>query len=97
MIMTMLEASVNSKKGDGLQKSFDSGSAKLPPEILQSWLIQDTNNNREWRMVTLWKSSEALENYRQSVDTPGGILMFRDAGVEPHVSIFKIQAHAEAD
>ena len=37
---------------------------------------------REW-------GAEAPDSYRASVDTPGGVLMFRSAGAEPVLTVFE--------
>jgi hypothetical protein len=39
--------------------------------------------------VTIWRSSEDLEEYRASVDTPAALAAFRAAGVEPELTIWE--------
>ena len=41
----------------------------------------------------IWRSREALEEYRRSVSTPTGIAMFQSVGAEPMVSVWSV-AHA---
>jgi len=40
----------------------------------------------------VWRR-EALDEYRRSVETPGGVLRFRAAGAEPTLSIFDVAVH----
>ena len=93
MVMTILEAHVAPEKWANLQQAYQAGSANLPPQMVQTFLIQSTTEPTLWRGMSIWHSREALEEYRRSVDTPGGVLMFRAAGAEPTLSIFDIAAH----
>jgi quinol monooxygenase YgiN len=87
MIITQLEGKVTSEKWDMLKATFDKALQHLPSAIKHSYLVQDKTDNDVWRVITVWHSREALQNYRQSVETPEGILMFRAVGVEPTLSI----------
>lgn len=60
--------------------------------MLQSYLIQNVSDPTQWRIVSLWSSREALDAYRRSVETPGGLEIFRAAGAEPALSIFNVVA-----
>ncbi len=97
MIVTILDAKVESEKQGVLQKSYKSMAEPLPPEIVQSFLLQETDDQTHWRIVTIWQSEETLEEYRQSTDTPGGVLMFRSADAEPTLSVFKVIAVASTE
>lgn len=91
MIITMLEARVHEEQISGLVDSFDA-SGELPPAIVESFLIREFDSDL-WRIVTVWKSREALDEYRTSVDTPGGVLIFRSAGAEPSLTVSEVSAH----
>jgi hypothetical protein len=93
MVVTMLEAQVPDEASARLIEAFDTmGSEALPPEISESFLVRESGTDT-WRIVTVWVSMDALENYRQAVDIPGGVLMFRSVGAEPSLSIHKTEAH----
>lgn len=91
MIITMLEARVHEEQISGLVDSFDAH-GELPPAIVESFLIREFDSDL-WRIVTVWKSREALDEYRTSVDTPGGVLIFRSAGAEPSLTVSEVSAH----
>ncbi len=94
MIMTVLEAHVPTEKWAALEAAFRSGNGHLPPQMVQSYLVQSTGDPTLWRGISVWRSREALEEYRRSVETPGGILMFQSVGVEPQLSLFEVVTHA---
>lgn len=65
----------------------------LPAQMVQIFLVQDTADPTLWRGISVWRSRAALDEYRRSVDTPGGVLLFRMAGAEPTLSIFAVVDH----
>jgi quinol monooxygenase YgiN len=92
--MTILEAQVDLQHADTLEQAFRATSAQLPPQIAHSFLVRDAADPTVWRIVTVWRSREALDEYRRSVDAPGGVRMFRAAGAEPALSIWEVASHA---
>lgn len=93
MIVTQLEAKVSPKNSDLLKSAFGKALQNLPSEIEKSYLVQDRNDNDVWRVITIWKSQDALQSYRQSVETPEGVLMFREVGAEPTLTISDVVRH----
>lgn len=94
MVITMLEAEVGESAAERLVVSFRDASESLPSAIRETFLIRESGGDL-WRLVSVWESREALEGYQASVDTPGGVLMFRSVGVEPSLTIFEVAAHAD--
>ena len=94
MIVTMLEAQVANENAEELVSSFRAASGPLPSQIVESFLLRESATD-SWRLVTVWESREALDGYRTSVETPGGVLMFRAVGVEPVLTVFDAEAHAD--
>ena len=92
MVMTILEAHVANEKWGALERAYRAGTESIPPPIAQTFLVQSSGDQTIWRIITLWHSREALQEYRQSVDTPGGVLMFREAGAEPTLTVFDVRA-----
>jgi hypothetical protein len=97
MVITILEAHVASDKWEVLKEAYGSGTDALPPPIAETFLAQSATDPTVWRIMTVWRSREALNEYRESVDTPEGVLMFRAAGAEPALSIFDIHVPAPGD
>jgi heme-degrading monooxygenase HmoA len=82
-VMTMLEASVSEEQWPTLRRSYEALiSGGLGPGLIETFLVQDESEPDLWRIVTLWDSHESIEAMR-SKGTPGGVLVFRDAGAEP--------------
>ncbi len=97
MILTQLEAKVSPEQWDALKQAFHEAGQQLPSAIERSYLIQDEAERETWRILTFWQSRQALQDYRASVETPGGVLMFRAAGAEPSLSICEVIDRAYQD
>lgn len=97
MVMTILEAQVAPGRWDALRKSYEAR-ARLPESgaIVESFLIQGTDDGSTWRIVTVWRDREALDAMRGSGETPTGVLIFRDADAEPRLTIFTVWANPRA-
>ena len=93
MVMTILEAHVAPENWAALEQAYQQGSARRPGQMVQSFLVHSTEDPTLWRGISVWRSREALDEYRRSVETPGGVLMFRAAGAEPTLSIFDVAVH----
>jgi quinol monooxygenase YgiN len=96
MVITILEAHVSEENWVALQKDFEKRIVKLPPQMVQTFLIQSIADQTLWQIISVWKSRAALDEMRNSGETPEGILMFRNVGVEPKLSIFRVPASASA-
>lgn len=93
MVVTTLEARVAPDRHAALVRDYGNAGDELPPAIVESFPLDDEDTDR-WRMVTVWRSIQALDAYRASVDTPQGVVMFRAAGVEPTLTISAVAFHA---
>jgi quinol monooxygenase YgiN len=96
MVMTILEAHVPADRWAEMRKAYEAATGELPAQMAQTFLLQSTGEPTLWRMASVWKSRAALEEYRRSVETPGGVLLFRSVGVEPALSIFDVAVYATA-
>ena len=95
MVITILEARIEPDMAPGLMEAYQNGLSHLPPQMIRTFLIKDSADKNVWRILSVWKSREALEEMRNSRETPEGILMFRAAGVEePMLSIYDVAAFA---
>jgi len=96
MIITILEAQLPSDKAALLQTAYGQQTAHLDAGIAQTYLLRGARDPSQWRILTVWESREALEAMRSSGETPRGVVMFREAGAEPVLSIFEVLAQAVA-
>ena len=92
MLVTILEAEVAPEQSSALRSAFDQAGDQLPPAIRETFLMH-VEGSDVWRIATVWNSREELEDYRRSVKTPGGIIMFRSAGAEPTLTIHDVAGH----
>jgi hypothetical protein len=92
MILTVLEARVAAANVEALRSAYSVLAAgPLPPGLVSSRLIQAEDDPSLWRLETLWQDREAIERMRAK-GTPGGVLLFREVGAEPSLTIFKVVA-----
>ncbi len=97
MVMTILEAQVTPERWDALRDSYEAR-ARLPASgaIVESFLVQGTDDPGTWRIVTLWRDQAALDAMRGSGETPTGVLIFRDADAEPRLTVSTVWANPRA-
>jgi hypothetical protein len=94
MVITILEAHVDSDKAAVLQAAYTRGLDTLPPQMVQTFLTHNVADQTLWQIISVWKSRAALDEMRNSGETPAGVLMFREAGAEPKLSVFAVPAFA---
>lgn len=91
-VITILEATdIPQDKWITLQETYAKlgSTSKMRPS--QSFLVQNKDNPKLWRIISVWESMEVIQKMRASGETPTGILIFRKAGVEPSLSIFEVK------
>jgi hypothetical protein len=96
MVMTVLEAHVVTEQWEVLRQIFTEHSSTIPPQMVQSLIVQSAADPTLWQIISIWHNREALQEYRRSVETPNGILMFRSAGAEPTLTIFDVVVEAHS-
>lgn len=94
MVMTILEARVPSGRLADVERVFREGMAVLPPEIVESYLVRDTQDPSLFRLTTIWRTMEDLQKMRQSGEKPKGVQMFEAVGGKPTLSILDVVVHA---
>ena len=96
MVMTIVDGRVAHDKWALLEQAYKRTARQLPRQMIQTFLVHDTSEPTRWQIISVWHSREALEEMRRTTETPGALLIFREAGVEPTVSIFDVAAHRAA-
>jgi hypothetical protein len=94
MVITILEAHVGAENWIDFQEDYKKRTIQLPPQMTQTFLLQDVTDQTLWRIISVWKSREALDEMRNSGETPTGVLIFRQVGAEPKLSLFNVPASA---
>jgi hypothetical protein len=94
VVITILEAHVSVENWTAFQMDYKNRIAQLPPQMVQTFLLQSTTDQTLWQIISVWKSREALDEMRNSGETPEGVVMFRNVGAEPKLSIFSVPASA---
>lgn len=97
MVLTILEARVSPNQAAKLEAIYKQATEHLDAGILQTFLLRNSRTPETWQIATLWHNREALEAMRQTSQTPRGVLMLREVGAEPTLSVFEVVAHARAE
>lgn len=87
MVVTILEAHIPEGRLKEVEPVFREGTATLPPEIKETFLVQDSNDQTLFRLITVWRSQEGLDRMRSSGEKPKGIQMFEAVGASPRLTI----------
>jgi heme-degrading monooxygenase HmoA len=93
MVITILEANVAPERFDDLERAYREGTAQLPPDIVETFLVRDARGHAQYRIVTVWASRAALEAMRASGVTPKGVQIFQAAGATPELSVLEVVVH----
>ena len=94
MVITQVDGHVDPERWQDLRDGYRVMTAQSPPQLVRTYLLQDTADPTFWRVATVWKSMEALEEYRRSVETPAAFVLFRGVGTEPNRSILEVAEYA---
>lgn len=97
MVITQVDGHVAPERWQELREAYRSMVGSLEPTIVRTYLLQDTEDRTLWRIATVWKSMQALDEYRRSVETPGAFLLFQSVGAEPLRAIFEVAEYAPSD
>jgi heme-degrading monooxygenase HmoA len=93
MVMTVLEAQVSKPNWPKLAEVYSQRAQKLPPGLVQTFLVHSRDENTVWRIISVWESQHALDEMRRTTETPGGFLIFRAAGAEPKLGVYDVNQH----
>jgi quinol monooxygenase YgiN len=94
MVITEVEGFVPSSRWGELKAAYRAMTETLESSVDRTYLLQATDDPTRWRVATVWKSKEALDEYRRSVETPGAFVLYRGVGVEPKRMIFDVAEFA---
>ena|SRR5215471_13324916 len=93
-VLTITSATVPPQLAGTIPTAYREVTGKLPHSVLDTVLVRE--GDEEWRIVTVWRSHEQLQEYRRVAGTPAAVKIFRDAGVEPTVVEFEVVHRATA-
>ena len=90
-MLTLLEARVETGKEAALMEAYKQAVRELDPGIVRTYLVRGLSDSELWRILTFWENKEVLEAMRGK-GTPRGVLIFREAGAEPALSMLEVVA-----
>lgn len=95
MVMTSVEAFVAQERWTELEQAFTQMDSQRPTQLVTSFLVQGATDPTLWRIIGIWRSREAFEEYRASVATPGAIQLLSSVGAAPTFGLFEVKRHQE--
>ena len=87
-MLSITSAKVPPDSAPAVIEAYRDVTSRLPAAVLHTALVRGDGD--DWRIVTLWRSREQLDDYRRRVGTPAAIKLFRDAGAEPTVALLEV-------
>ncbi len=94
-VLSITSAAITPDAAPAVIEAFREATSRLPGAVLHTTLVQGEAN--DWRIVTLWRSRELLQQYRQRVGTSAAVKIFQDAGAEPTVAVLDVIHEAVTD
>ena len=92
--LTVIEGRVPSSKAKKLEVSYRElkNNGGIPKGIIKSYLSRDSGDSENYKLVTLWESKKVFEKYRDSVEIPKGIELFKKLGINARMTLFEVAA-----
>jgi len=88
-VVTMVSARIEPERVPDLIGLFGEAlRAGLPGERRQTSLLHGDGNL--WRLVSVWRNREDVDDYLSSVEEPFAYRLFREAGGTAEVEIFEV-------
>jgi heme-degrading monooxygenase HmoA len=92
MVLSVLEAHVSPDRAATFEAGYRSLEERSkPPGFVSTQLVRGTADSTLWRIETLWRDRAALDAMRTQ-GTPAGVLLFREVGAEPSLTVFDVVA-----
>jgi hypothetical protein len=93
-IMTIVEANVPEDDWPALCSRWQEMSQQRPPQVVRSWLLQGLDGSDTWCAVTVWRSSEARDEYGAAADAADAVKLFRSVNAESALAVLEIMAES---
>jgi hypothetical protein len=94
-VVTITSAAVAPQSATTVTEAYREVTSRLPHSVLHTSLVHGDGD--DWRIITMWRSREQLQEYRRKVGTSPAVTIFRDAGAEPTVTELDVVHRAAAD
>ncbi len=89
-VLTVVEGKITLTKQKEFEDSFRAAKKDpVPPGLVASSLLKNTNTTEIYRIQTVWQSLEALGKMRSSTQTPKAVELFLRVGTKPTVEIYE--------
>jgi quinol monooxygenase YgiN len=93
MYITIIEGRVNQGRWTALEQAYRDAIRHVPLQLRETYLIQDEDSPRIWRLISIWRSREAYEEVEKLGHIETSLQVFRSVDVEPTHRQFEVRAH----
>jgi hypothetical protein len=93
MIITIIEALVSSNRWVDLEIGYKEKIKHIPPQLKETFLIQDKKDKGIWRIISVWHSMADFEEAVKSMLDDNCMQIFREVDAQPTRRIFDVPAH----
>jgi heme-degrading monooxygenase HmoA len=95
-ILTVVSATVDPSREAELLAGFRSLlTAPVPDGLMRTELLRSPTG--AWRIQTLWRDRDALDEMRASTEAPAAPRLFRSVGADPSLEIFEVMVEHVPD
>ena len=92
-VITILEAKVIESNWELLEETYQKETINIPVSIKQTQLIQSQKEPNKWRIITNWRSQEALDQMRAAEEVPVAMRIFKAAHATPLLEVWDLKVH----
>ena len=91
MLISILRGHLAQEHWTRLQGHYEKLVHSLPEGLLQTYLVQNSEQPTLWEILMIWQSEEAYESGRAQKKTEACELLFCDAGDVPDLQTFRVR------
>jgi len=91
MFITILRGHLAQEHWVRLQQQYEKLVHSLPDGMLDTYLVQSSEQPTLWEILTIWQSEEAYEKGRAQKKTEACELLFCDVGEAPERQTFRVR------
>ena len=91
MFVTRLHGDVAQENWNRLQQHYDRLVHSLPEGLIETFLIQNTEQPTSWEILTIWQSEESYESIRAHKKTEACEMLFLEAEALPERQSYRVR------
>jgi hypothetical protein len=94
VVLVTFEAQVPLEQQETLTRAFNHVMRHRPDGVLLSVLTHESHDSTLWRILTVWESRDACDDYYRSNESLIGAYIFHLVGIVPMAALSEVVAFA---